>query len=431
MNTLVTHLCRIRSRFGLSAALLTGGLALLPLAAQAQFNRSGPYQEQNSLFSNPLQSRPAFQTSPMATPGYFGQGQMNMALFFNRSLAPGMRSSVMGPGMTWGNNGGVWSMRQFVPSPQQSMEDYVRLVNSPSQLALSGPSPSRQALGAPFTFQRGQAGFNFRFRNGVFGRSRRTFFGWGNWFFPGGFAFYPFYSPFWIDNLTWFSPYYFYGIFPPYIALSSVYFQPPQFIYVPVPIYIDGQYRGSKRDDMDDYYLNREPKQKDEPKKKDSDGQPGDENKEGDNRDGNSKDGQDQSGQYHIGEGDAQKASPIVSAVTDIKQAWQGRDIQLLAKHIRSEVRIAVYLRGKYQYSLDASDYLDITRDAFSTTKTVQFALDKVQRKQKDVYTVSGRHIYKDKDGDEHTVHVSYVLEKMDDEYIITQVGSAPDQIEE
>jgi hypothetical protein len=377
-----------------------------------------------------------FQTPQQATPGYFGLGQMNAAPFFNRSLSPGMRSGVMGQGMSWGNGGGTWSIRQFAPSPQQSMEDYVRMLNSPSRSALSVTSPSRQALGAPFTFNR--AGFRFRYRNGVFGRSFPNFYSWGSWFFPGGYAFFPSYFPNWIDNLTWFSPYYFYNIFPPFIALNSVYFQPPQFIFVPVPIYIEGQYRGSKRDDMDDYYLNREPKQKDEPKKKDLDGQPEDGNRNEENRDGSSRDGQGQNGQYQIGEGDARKtgpdapkASPIDSAVADIKQAWQGRDIQLLAKHIRSDSRIAVYLRGKYQYSLDASDYLDITRDAFAATKTVRFTLDRVQRKQKDVYTVSGRHVYTDKDGEERTVHVSYVLEKMDDEYVITQVGSAPDQVEE
>jgi hypothetical protein len=44
---------------------------------------------------------------------------------------------------------------------------------------------------------------------------------------------------------------------------------------------------------------------------------------------------------------------------------------------------------------------------------------------------VSGRHVYQDKDGKNHAVVVSYVLEKIDDEYYITQIGTAPEKLEE
>ena len=118
-------------------------------------------------------------------------------------------------------------------------------------------------------------------------------------------------------------------------------------------------------------------------------------------------------------------------AVENITEAWTSQDIQLIARHTRKDQTIAVYLKGKYQYSIDTGDYLDMTRDAFRANKTLRFKLDRVEKKQRDVYVVTGRHTYKNRDSDEKVVLVNYVLEKIDDEYVITQVGSAPEKLEE
>ena len=91
---------------------------------------------------------------------------------------------------------------------------------------------------------------------------------------------------------------------------------------------------------------------------------------------------------------------------------------------------VAIYLRGEYQYSLKGGDYLSMTRDAFESTKTVSFALDKVQHKGEGIYTVSGRHVYADRTGANHAVLVSYVLEKFEGEYYLAQVGTAPEKLE-
>ena len=44
---------------------------------------------------------------------------------------------------------------------------------------------------------------------------------------------------------------------------------------------------------------------------------------------------------------------------------------------------------------------------------------------------MTGRHIYKDKKGEEKTVFVSYVLENISGEYVITQIGTAPQKTED
>ena len=69
-----------------------------------------------------------------------------------------------------------------------------------------------------------------------------------------------------------------------------------------------------------------------------------------------------------------------------------------------------------------------MTKDAFRTTKTVSFELGNPIRKEKGITLVTGRHVYIDKSGNQRTVFLSYLFEKTDNIYYITQVGTAPDR---
>ncbi len=230
-------------------------------------------------------------------------------------------------------------------------------------------------------------------------------------FFAGGFAYSPYYSPFFSFGYNALSPYaFYYNAFPSFITLGSVYTAPPEYVYVPYPVYQNGTYSGERADDVDGYYLNRS----------------------GQNNANRSGD------QFRVGENGRSLPAPapvrdaaLDSALSDIRDSWKTGKIDSLAKHVRRDAKVAVYLRGKYQYSLDAGDYLDMTKDALSATHTVRFDLDAPKRKENGVYTITGSHIYRDKDGNERTVHVTYVLEKSDSEYVLTQVGSAPDKVED
>ena len=248
-------------------------------------------------------------------------------------------------------------------------------------------------------FLQSREGYNYRYKNGGYGRSDLYVYnnnGWGRNYFVNSAAYYPYYRPGFIAGVTCYSPYaYYWGFYPSYINLSSVYYSPPPVVYVPYPVYTDtGRWRGFRSDDVDDYYLNQ---------------------REREDRDFDRI---------------LRNNRALNAAVNDITDAWKSRDIQLLARHTRPDSSIAVYLRGKYQYSLPGVDYLDMTRDAYRVSQTVRFRLDRIERKDGGVYLVSGRHSYRDKDDEERTVYVNYVLERgNDDEFYITQVGSSPDKL--
>jgi hypothetical protein len=89
-----------------------------------------------------------------------------------------------------------------------------------------------------------------------------------------------------------------------------------------------------------------------------------------------------------------------------------------------------VFRRGKYDYSMDANDYLDVTRDAMRVIQTVDFKIEHVRRKADGVWSLAGRHVYRDKNGSRRTVFVSFVLERIHGRWTITQVGTAPERLD-
>lgn len=281
------------------------------------------------------------------------------------------------------------------------------------------PKNDRRSYPSGFDrFNNSRESFSYRYRNGLYGRSNACYYSsWGEYFFPGGIAYFPYYYPQRVYGVTYPSPYAFYvDLFPSYISLSVGYYSPPQYVFVPVPLYTNtGLYRGWRQDDVDDYYLNREADRLRE-REQELDAR----ERELNERERKAREDRE-----------VRKDRDLTIAADDIARAWQDKDIQLLAKHTRRDVRIAVYLRGKYQYSLDTTDYLDMTRDAFRSGKTLTFKLDKTERKQKDIYLLTGRHTFRNKDGEDRTIFLSYVVEKMDNDYIITQVGTAPEVLEE
>jgi len=278
-------------------------------------------------------------------------------------------------------------------------------------------------------FTQSREGQNYRYNNGTFGRNELHAYNggyWNNRVFVNNAAYYPYYRPAFVAGVTCYSPFAYYdGIFPTYINLNSVFFSPPPVVYVPHPVYdtvgVWSGYRydnGNQYDNGDEYYLNQRERNLNQRERELN-------QRERELGQRNQDDRQDDRGFERILRSDRS----LESAVNDITEAWRFRDIQALAKHTRSESPIAVYLRGKYQYSLSSVDYLDMTRDAFRASKTVRFKLEQIERKERGVYLVSGRHTYRNNDDQERTVYINYVLEREDETYHITQVGSAPDRI--
>lgn len=116
-------------------------------------------------------------------------------------------------------------------------------------------------------------------------------------------------------------------------------------------------------------------------------------------------------------------------AIGDIQRAWRYGSPDLIRRHLRFDMYVAVYLRGKYAYSIPAEDYLLMTMDAMRHTRTVRFAFDEIRRRTNDAYVLYGQHVYEDPDGQTRTTYISYTLERVGSEWYITEVGSSPEPL--
>jgi len=117
--------------------------------------------------------------------------------------------------------------------------------------------------------------------------------------------------------------------------------------------------------------------------------------------------------------------SQLDDTLSDIRNAWLNGRCDLIAKHVRSDCRIAVFLDGRYDYSIDPDDYIEMTADALGEIDTVGFAWESVKRRVDGAYTAFGRHVYRDTGGITKTVYVSYTLRRIGSEYYIEEVGSS------
>jgi hypothetical protein len=115
--------------------------------------------------------------------------------------------------------------------------------------------------------------------------------------------------------------------------------------------------------------------------------------------------------------------------IGDIQRAWRYNSPDLIRRHLRFDMFVAVYLRGKYAYSIPAEDYFAMTIDAMRNTRTVRFAFDEIRKRTNDAYVLYGQHVYEDEDGQMRTTYISYTVERMGSEWIITEVGSSPEPI--
>lgn len=112
-------------------------------------------------------------------------------------------------------------------------------------------------------------------------------------------------------------------------------------------------------------------------------------------------------------------------ALSDIRNAWLNGRADLLDNHVYSGQMIAVLLDGRYDYSLDGTDYTDMTADAISQIRTVSFTWQQTRERTNGDFTAFGKHVYRDDYGATKTVYVSYTLHRTGREYVIVEVGSS------
>ncbi len=228
-----------------------------------------------------------------------------------------------------------------------------------------------------------------RFDNGIALRQARYFEdAHYRRYFPHGYSYYPYYCPTFEFGVVYYSPYsYYVGTVPLYIYRHHCHVMAPPVVYISIPIYRDSYWSGWADDG--DYYL------------------------------------YDDGYRYDS----AYREGGLNSAIDAIEDAFRHDDVVPLVDLTDPSVDISVFRRGKYEYSMEAGDYLDMTRDAMRAIQTVSFKIERVRRRSDDVWSLAGRHVYKDNDGDRRTVYVSYVLERIHGRWTITQVGTTPDRL--
>ena len=130
---------------------------------------------------------------------------------------------------------------------------------------------------------------------------------------------------------------------------------------------------------------------------------------------------------FHAREQPAPDAA-LDAAMSNIRQSWTKGDVELLARHLNGKIEVAIDLQGRYLYSLEPGDLLEITRRAYGGATGLRFICDHLHSRSDGVYALTGRHLYTDKHGVERTVFFTYVLTKVKDDYIITEIATASDR---
>jgi Domain of unknown function (DUF4440) len=132
---------------------------------------------------------------------------------------------------------------------------------------------------------------------------------------------------------------------------------------------------------------------------------------------------------YYLSPRESHAGESLSDAVEDIRKAWLNGDFERLKARIRDSGKVRIYLRGKYKYSISAGDFAQMTRDAMSRIDTSSFELSAPERLDGDRAFVSGKHVYKDPDGEKREVFVSYVLERDGGRWKIVEAGSSSSAI--
>lgn len=209
--------------------------------------------------------------------------------------------------------------------------------------------------------------------------------GWERHYFPGGYCHFPYYaSGFGLG--AYISPFgCFFGVCCPFISASCCLDFPPPVAYIDVPVYNGPVCEG----------FESEP------------------------------------GANLLDSPDLDVTEPgLVNAMDELTEAFQNGNIDALATLVSPSVDVAIYEQGQYKYSLSADNYMNLARDAIQNTHTVSFDITDLQQRSPNVFVVSGKQTYTDRNGNTRSVYFSDALQDYYGHWTLCQVGTAPDRIQ-
>lgn len=115
----------------------------------------------------------------------------------------------------------------------------------------------------------------------------------------------------------------------------------------------------------------------------------------------------------------------VDDALRDVREAWISRRPDLIENHININRNIAVLLDGEYDYSINSTDYAEMTADAIDEIRTINFTWQGLRQRADGCFTAFGVHQYYDYYGTPKTVYVSYTFERIRGYCYIVEVGSS------
>ncbi len=126
----------------------------------------------------------------------------------------------------------------------------------------------------------------------------------------------------------------------------------------------------------------------------------------------------------HVQAAPLTKDASLAAAIADIETAFRSADIGRLQAHVAAGDTLMLTSQGNSRTPLAASVYLDRTREAFKTMRTVAYHLDKVEPASNGAQMVYGSHTLVGSDGQDYTYNVAFVLKKRGDNWYITEVSA-------
>lgn len=117
-------------------------------------------------------------------------------------------------------------------------------------------------------------------------------------------------------------------------------------------------------------------------------------------------------------------------AIQDIRDAWLQGDMTTFADHLTNSQDIQVYFNNKYAYTTSSDDYYGMTADVLTTTDVVSMDFDRPVWISPDEVFYPGRQVFRDPDGTEHTLYISYRLRRLGGDWYISGFGSSDSPIQ-
>jgi len=124
------------------------------------------------------------------------------------------------------------------------------------------------------------------------------------------------------------------------------------------------------------------------------------------------------------------RRDPLNEAFADIRTAFLAGRFDLIESHIDIADQIAIMTDGKYDYSVPAKDYLDMTYDALEHLQTTGFIWENVKWRTDGTVTGFGVHRFLNSSGRMRAVYISYTLKHEKTDYVIMEVGSSTKPVE-